>query len=133
MDADDVLAEGSVTVRAGTYAVIKTRRPYPEAFATVDDGEEVTVIVESSDYDPNTPDVIEVQDGWKLLTFDMVLPFELVGFLARVSTVLADAGVSIFAISAYSTDHVLVPEEDVEAAIEQLEELGCAVTVEQAP
>lgn len=131
MNADDVLADGSVTVRAGTYAVIKSRRPNPGAFATIDDGNEVTVIVESDEYEPD--DAIAVRDGWKLLTFDMVLPFELVGFLARVSTVFADAGVSIFAISAYSTDHVLVSEDDIEAAIEQLEGLGCTVTVEQAP
>lgn len=125
MNPDELLAEGSVTVRAGTYAVIKSRQPYPDAFATIDDGKEVTVIVESDEYD--TADVIEVKEGWKLLTFDMVLPFELVGFLARVASALADAGVSIFAVSAYSTDHVLVSADDLDTAIECLEGLGCSV------
>ena len=129
MDTDDLLQAGSVTVRAGTYAVVKSRQPYPDAFACIDDGEEVTVIVESDEYDLD--DAIEVRDGWKLLTFDMVLPFELVGFLARVASALADAGVSIFAISAYSTDHILVAEADIEAAIECLEDLGCSVEFEE--
>lgn len=127
MDADDVFTDGSVTVRTGTYAVVKARQPHQDAFASIDDGEEITVVVESSDYDPDAADVIEVQDGWRLLTFDMVLPFELVGFLARVSSALADAGVSIFAISAYSTDHVLVSEADLDTAIGCLEDLGCSV------
>jgi hypothetical protein len=48
--------------------------------------------------------------------------------LAAVSTALAEAGVSIFALSAYSTDHVLVKEDDVDAATQTLEELGCTVS-----
>jgi uncharacterized protein len=57
----------------------------------------------------------------------MVLPFELVGFLAKVSQVLADEKISIFAISAYSTDHILVKKKDLEKAIKKLESLGCVV------
>ncbi len=61
----------------------------------------------------------------------MVLPFELVGFLARIASVLADADVSIFAISAYSTDHVLVSADDLDTAVERLEDLGCSVEFEE--
>ncbi|MCK4310334.1 MAG: ACT domain-containing protein, partial [Methanomicrobia archaeon] len=52
------------------------------------------------------------------------LPFELVGFLAKISKVLADEKISIFAISAYSTDHILVKEKDLAKAIKKLENLG---------
>lgn len=57
----------------------------------------------------------------------MVLPFGLVGFLAKVSKVLVDEKISIFAISAYSTDHILVKKKDLEKAIKKLENLGCIV------
>jgi len=50
-----------------------------------------------------------------------------VGFLARVSGALAEEGISIFVISSYSTDHILVKEKDVLKAIRKLEELGCIV------
>lgn len=60
------------------------------------------MIIEQSKY--NDEDIIEIEKDWKILTFDMVLPFGLVGFLAEVSKVLADEKIPIFAISAYSTD-----------------------------
>jgi hypothetical protein len=57
----------------------------------------------------------------------MVLPFGLVGFLARVSRALADEKVSILAISAFSTDHILVKESDLPRAIKKLQSLGFVV------
>jgi hypothetical protein len=57
----------------------------------------------------------------------MVLLFGLVGFLAKVSKVLADEKIPIFVISAYSTDHILVKEKDLAMAEEKLKELGCIV------
>ncbi|HII14941.1 MAG TPA: ACT domain-containing protein, partial [Nanoarchaeota archaeon] len=68
-----------------------------------------------------------IEKGWKILTFDMTLPFGLTGFMAAVSKVLADANISIFAISAYSTDHILIKETDLKKAKAQLEKLGCVV------
>jgi hypothetical protein len=57
----------------------------------------------------------------------MVLPFSLVGFFALVAGALAEAGVSIFSISAYSTDHVFVKGHDLEKAVKTLEKLGMSV------
>jgi len=81
--------------------------------------------VEQSKYDEEN--VIKIEKDWKLLTFKMVLPFGLVGFLAKVSKVLADEKIPIFAISAYSTDHILVKEKYLAKAEEKLKELGCIV------
>jgi len=75
-------------------------------------------------FDNNDDDVIEIEKDWKILTFDMILPFELVGFLAKVSKALADEKISIFVISAYSTDHILVKEEDLTRTKEKLKNLG---------
>ena len=114
---------GKVYIWKETFAIIKARKPYINAFANVIDKNETTVIIEQSKY--NDEDVIEIEKDWKILTFDMVLPFGLVGFLAKVSKVLADEKIPIFAISAYSTDHILVKEKDLTRAKEKLKDLGC--------
>jgi hypothetical protein len=108
-----------------TFAIIKAKKPYPNAFANIIDKNEITVIIDQSKC--NNEDVIEIEKDWKILTFDMVLPFGLVGFLAKVSKVLADEKIPIFAISAYSTDHILVKEKNLIRAEEKLKELGCIV------
>ncbi|WP_082147004.1 ACT domain-containing protein [Rubeoparvulum massiliense] len=48
------------------------------------------------------------------------LDFALIGILASISTILAQRGISIFAISTYDTDYILVKEKDIERAIEAL-------------
>ncbi|ADE04683.1 ACT domain-containing protein [Haloferax volcanii] len=125
MDPSDFFEGGTVTVSAATYAVVKTERSDPDAFATIRDGTETTVVVEEGRVDEVA--AVEIERGWKRLTFEMVLPFELVGFLARVASALAAEDISVFALSAYSTDHVLVREGDVAAAATKLESLGGAV------
>ena len=71
--------------------------------------------------------MIEIEKDWKILTFDMILPFELVGFLAKISKVLTDEKIPIFAISAYSTDHLLIKVKDLKKTEEKLKGLGCIV------
>jgi hypothetical protein len=103
------------------FVIAKAKRFLPEAFAVIRDKNEITVIIEESKI--KKKDVIEMEKGWKILTFDMVLPFELVGFLAKISGALAKARVSIFAISSYSTDHILVKKKDLPKAIKALKGL----------
>jgi uncharacterized protein len=122
MKPEDYFKNGKVYVWKETFAVVKSKKSYPDAFANIIDKNETTVIIDQSKV--NDDDVIEIEKDWKILTFDMVLPFELVGFLAKVSQVLADAKISIFAISAYSTDHVLVKQKDIDKAKEKLKNLG---------
>lgn len=125
MEQKNYFKNGKVYVWKETFTIIKSNKPYLNAFANVIDKNETTVIIEQSKY--NEENVIEIEKDWKILTFDMVLPFGLVGFLTKVSKVLADEKIPIFAISAYSTDHVLVKEKDLARAEEKLKELGCAV------
>jgi hypothetical protein len=112
-----------------TFAVAKVRRPIYDSFAVIQDKKEITVIAEQSKI--NGEDVIEAKGGWKILTFDAVLPFDLVGFLAKISKALAEENISILAISSFSTDHILVREKDLDRAIEKLESLGFSVEVQK--
>ena len=125
IDLENYFKNGKVFIWKEIFSIIKSKKPYPNAFANIIDKNEITVIIEQSKY--NDEDIIEVEKDWKILTFDMVLPFELVGFLAKVSKVLADEKIPIFAISAYSTDHILVKEKDLTRIEEKLKELGCVV------
>jgi len=125
MDLENYFKNGKVYIWKEAFAIIKSKKPYLNAFANIIDKNETTVIIEQSKYDDK--DIIGIEKDWKILTFDMVLPFGLVGFLAKVSKVLADEKIPIFVISAYSTDHILVKENDLARAEEKLKELGCII------
>ena len=125
MSLENYFKNGKVYIWKETFAIIKSKKPNPNAFVNIIGKNETTVIIEQSKY--NNKDVIEIEKDWKILTFDMVLPFGLVGFMAKVSKVLADEKILIFAISAFSTDHILVKEKDLARAEEKLKELGCVV------
>jgi hypothetical protein len=62
------------------------------------------------------PQDIHCEPGWRLFKIEGPLDFALTGILASVAQPLADAGVSIFAISTYATDYVMVKQQDVEKA-----------------
>lgn len=70
---------------------------------------------------------LQVETDWRLLTFDVVLPFDTIGFLAKVSGALADAKVPILVFSSFSTDHLLVREKDLTAALAKLREMGFVI------
>ena len=140
MDVEGVLQDCVVEVATERYAIVRGGQPHSAAFARIDDGRERTQVVVESAFE-GAEDALEGAEGalegadfeacsrgWARLTFDIVLPFELVGFLARVAGALADSDVSVFALSAYSTDHVFVRETQLETASETLSSLGCVLT-----
>jgi hypothetical protein len=61
-----------------------------------------------------------VQQPFRVISFDLDLPDDLVGFLAHASRALADAGVPILAICGYTKDHILVREEHLARALAAL-------------
>jgi len=62
----------------------------------------------------------DVELGWQALEVVGPLDFTMTGILSNISTALADAKISIFAISTFDTDYILVKEECIGAAIEAL-------------
>jgi hypothetical protein len=60
---------------------------------------------------------------YRLITIDAVLPPDLVGFMAKISAALADAGVTLLPYAAFSRDHLLVPEAQFETAMAALQKL----------
>lgn len=64
------------------------------------------------------------EKSWKVLKIQGPLDFGLVGVLAKISSSLARAGVSIFAISTYNTDYILVREAFLNTALHALKQEG---------
>jgi len=64
----------------------------------------------------------KIERNFRLLTFDIELDFNVVGFLAEVARILAKAEISIVALSAFSRDHLLVKQADLAKALKVLGE-----------
>lgn len=83
--------------------------------------EEKSLVCITEDVPANT---IERENGWRGFRIEGILDFSLIGILSKISTLLAENGISIFALSTYNTDYVLVKEENFTKAIEVLEKKG---------
>ena len=59
-----------------------------------------------------------------MMRIEGVLDFSLIGILAKISGILAEAGVSLFALSTYDTDYIMVKKESADKALGRLEEKG---------
>ena len=62
------------------------------------------------------PAEVQAERGWRGFKVEGPLDFALTGILARLAAPLAEAGISIFAISTYDTDYLLVRTAELEAA-----------------
>ena len=79
--------------------------------------EECSVVCKTED----VPSGFEiVSDGWAVLKIVGVLDFGLVGVLASIITPLGRVGVSVFTISTYNTDYVLVKTESLDSTVAAL-------------
>ena len=91
-------------------------------FARTD--EELSLVCETA-YIPK--DTLTREDGWRAFRIEGVLDFSMVGVLARMSSLLAEHAISIFAVSTYNTDYVFTKADSFDAAIALLEQAGYTV------
>lgn len=91
-------------------------------FMLLKDEHEVTLLLDETDWRTIRHAVRDarVEADFRLLTFDLVLDWKTVGFLARVTKILAEAGISAGALSAFSRDHLLIKQDDLGAALRVL-------------
>ena len=68
----------------------------------------------------NIPKDIKFEKDWRILKVEGPLDFSLIGILSKISTILAQNGISIFAVSTYDTDYILVKDKDIKNAIASL-------------
>ena len=87
--------------------------------------EELSLVCRTEDVPANT---LERDDGWRAFRIQGVLDFSLIGILARLSGILAEHEIGIFAVSTYNTDYILVKEENFEEALSVLSLEGYEIT-----
>lgn len=67
------------------------------------------------------------EDGWQAFYIEGSLDFALTGILAGIADVLTKKGISLFALSTYDTDYILVKKEKMAQALQTLEEAGYTI------
>lgn len=95
-------------------------------FALLVDKDEVTLMLPDDVLDVFSKRLIDAEISethYRLITFDVVLEPTLVGFMAHISTALAQENISIMPFAAYSRDHLFVSDEQFDLAINILERL----------
>jgi len=113
--------ENIIKVWKEDFAIVKSKQFNKNAFANINDVNEISIIIDETKI--NVEDVIEIDKGWKLITFEIKLDFGLIGFISKISSALAEADISIFVISSYSTDHFLIKKEKLDKTLEILKKL----------
>lgn len=93
-------------------------------FMIFSDKFEVTLLLDEVDFSTIRHAVRDArrEGNFRLLTFDITLDFTVVGFLAELARILAEAGISIVALSAFSRDHLLIKQDDLAKALKVLGE-----------
>ncbi|WP_405340420.1 ACT domain-containing protein [Ruminococcus sp.] len=87
--------------------------------------EELSLVCRTEDVPDNT---LERDDGWRGFRIQGVLDFSLIGILSKLSAILAEQQIGIFAVSTYNTDYILVKEKDFDRALNALADNGYTVT-----
>ena len=134
--ANELLRRTKVDVLPGTFVLVGLRHadwarllenpelsPRPDAvFMLLRDAHEVTLLLEEADWQTmrHAARDARAEGNFRLVTLDIELQWNVVGYLARVTEILAAAGLSVGALSAFSRDHLLVKQDDLAAALRAL-------------
>ena len=135
---DDLLRRTKIEVAPGVYFLIGLSHEdwarlleNPELsprgtapFMLLRDEHEVTLLLDEDDWRTMRHAAREarVEGGFRLVTLDIELKWSVVGYLARVTEILAQAGISVGALSASSRDHLLIKQDNLGAALRVLGE-----------
>jgi hypothetical protein len=122
----------AIDVRPGEYAVVRLPADAPVPAELLAPGEPAFVSV------TRTPEELSIicpagrepsggtasEGGWRLLSVRGPLEFTLTGIIAALASELAAAGVALFSMSTFDTDHILVRATDLGHAVKALRESG---------
>ncbi|MBR7090174.1 MAG: ACT domain-containing protein [Lachnospiraceae bacterium] len=86
--------------------------------------DEISLVCKTEDSPAKTT---ERDDGWKGFRIQGILDFSLIGILSKLSGILAENNIGIFAVSTFNTDYILVKAENFERALSVLSEEGYTI------
>ncbi len=107
-------------VLAAAALLAEIRDPF---MACIVDKDETTLVIPMMAWEDFSERLPQSQQAgqFRLITFDVSLTFDVIGFMAHISQILANAHIPLMAFSAFARDHILVPAEQFEAAWNALE------------
>ncbi|MCR5024146.1 MAG: ACT domain-containing protein [Lachnospiraceae bacterium] len=86
--------------------------------------EEISLVCRTEDVPEQT---VEREDGWRAFRIKGVLDFSLIGILSKITEILAENKIGIFAVSTYNTDYILVKSGEFDRAMVVLAAGGYSV------
>lgn len=98
---------------------------YSDKFCFISKTDEELSLVCSTNSVPEN--AIECDNGWKAFRIQGILDFSLIGILSKISTLLAENKIGIFAVSTYNTDYILTKEKNFDKSIRILERNGYVI------
>lgn len=118
---DEALERMSYSIEPGRFALLGTPQPpssdllqlLQEPWQLTREGGETTFLVPESVLDAivealSEPDSAQIERDLVWVRFEAAMDWNVVGFLARVTTALAEAGIPIGAVCGYSRDHLFI-------------------------
>lgn len=137
-DVTELLRRTRIEVAPATFYLISLRpedwqrllenpelSPRPDApLMLLRDAHEVTLLLEADDWRTMRHAAREarVEGGFRLVTLNIELAWNVVGYLARITGILAEAEISVGALSSFSRDHLLIKQDDLGKALRVLGE-----------
>lgn len=134
--AEEILKSCTVEVAPGIYTLVSldeaswnrvlsdpSLSPSMAApFMILKDRWEVTMLLDEKDFSRISEAVqgAKTHRNLRMISFDVVLDFNVVGFMAAVSGILADAGIPILAVSSFGRDHLLIGQDHLASALKVL-------------
>ena len=117
------------TVLKGNYFIYKFKHDeelpdwiyFCDFYSVTKTTDEISVVTSRSG---SLPEGTEVNKDWRILKINGPLDFSLIGIIAGISNILKQEKISIFTISTYDTDYILVGQKDLSHAVEALREKG---------
>jgi hypothetical protein len=115
----------------GTFAICRLERSEPippwaitgNFFAICRTADELSIVCRQE----MVPNAVSAERGWRGLRVAGTLDFAAVGILAALAVPLAQADVSLFAVSTFDTDYLFVRDHDFQKALEALRHCGHTV------
>jgi hypothetical protein len=120
-----------VTLLAGRYAVCRLTSPSEVPkwaaggtfYSITMTPDELSIVCEEGRVPPD----VRCEPGWVALELEGPIPFETTGVLASLSAAIAGAGISLFAVSTFDTDYVLVKADKAATALSALRSAGYSI------
>ncbi len=92
------------------------------------DKDEITIITKKENI--SKVKALELVGDYKLIEFKPAVPFQTVGFLAKIAEVIANQGMNILIVSTFSKDYIMIKEECYEKGIQALKDTGFPIEFE---